>query len=264
MTQSEHESNQVDLPKEKKPYPWYVVCFLSNEFCERFAYYGMRAILVIYLGSLGFDEDSCTAIYHAFVVGAYAWPLLGASLADGYFGRYKVILWFSLIYVLGMGLQAFSSLPFLSPADQTFKTTNAIICICALLLIGLGTGGIKPCVSTLGGDQFEDDDEDGREFFFNMFYLSINVGSLISEFLTPKIRGISCGEVLGYKDSCYFIAFLIPAVLMGVALLVFIAGTKWYVIKPPSGDNIFKLHLQTIHYALWSKQGCCVIVFSKK
>ena len=240
MTQNEHESNQqdqVDLPKEKKPYPWYVVCFLSNEFCERFAFNGMSAILVIYLGSLGFDEDSCTAIYHAFVVGAYAWPLLGASLADGYFGRYKVILWFSLIYVLGMGLQAFSSLPFLSPADQTFKTTNAIICICALLLIGLGTGGIKPCVSTLGGDQFEDDDENGREFFFNMFYLSVNVGSLISEFLTPKIRGISCGEVLGYKDSCYFMAFLIPAILMGVALLVFIAGTKWYVIKGRAHEN---------------------------
>lgn len=212
----------------------------------------MRTILIIYLTALGFDDDSATAIYHAFVVGAYGWPLLGASLADGSLGRYKVILYFSIIYCIGMLVQSFSALPFLSPADANFKTTNAIICILALFLIGLGTGGIKPCVSTLGGDQFDDDDEKGREFFFNMFYISINIGSLISEFITPKIRGISCGS-LGWGDNCYFIAFLIPACLMVVALIVFVAGTKWYIVRPPSGDNVFWLHLKTIHYGLWSK-----------
>ena len=244
--------SDTESAKEKRPFPWYVVCFLGNEFCERFAYYGMRAILIIYLSSLGFDDDAATAIYHAFVMGAYAWPLLGSALADGYFGRYKVILWFSVLYVIGMLVQSFSALPFLSP-DDGFKTTNAIICLLALFLIGLGTGGIKPCVSTMGGDQFEDDDEKGREFFFNLFYISINVGSLISEFITPKIRGISCGS-LGIGDNCFFIAFLIPAILMGVALLAFVAGTKWYIVKPPAGDNIFWLHLKCIHYGVWGKK----------
>ncbi|CAH3158463.1 unnamed protein product, partial [Porites evermanni] len=66
---------------------WYI---LGNEFCERFSYYGMHAILVIYLTQmLKMDDDSATAIYHAFNMLCYFSPLFGAMLADSLLGKYK-------------------------------------------------------------------------------------------------------------------------------------------------------------------------------
>ncbi len=85
-----------------------------------------------------------------------------------------------------------------------------------LVIIALGTGGIKPCVSALGGDQFVRPQQDKQlEQFFSVFYFSINAGSFISHFVTPILRqDVHCiGE-----DSCYSLAFGLPALLMIVAI----------------------------------------------
>jgi len=84
-----------------------------------------------------------------------------------------------------------------------------------LVIIAFGTGGIKPCVSAFGGDQFVLPQQERQlEAFFSVFYFSINAGSLISTFVTPILRSGSCfGE-----DSCYSAAFGLPAVLMTVAV----------------------------------------------
>lgn len=79
-----------------------------------------------------------------------------------------------------------------------------------LFLIALGTGGIKPCVSAFGGDQFIlPQQERYLAMFFSLFYFSINTGSLISTLLTPVLRETQC-----FGGDCYFVAFLVPAVLM--------------------------------------------------
>lgn len=84
-----------------------------------------------------------------------------------------------------------------------------------LLLIAFGTGGIKPCVSAFGGDQFVlPQQEDQLQKFFSIFYFAINSGSFISTFLTPILRETSCYE----QDSCYSLAFGVPAILMVVAI----------------------------------------------
>lgn len=84
-----------------------------------------------------------------------------------------------------------------------------------LFLIALGTGGIKPCVSSFGGDQFVlPQQEKQLVSFFSIFYFSINAGSLVSTFLTPIIRTEAC---LG-RDTCYPLAFGIPAILMITSL----------------------------------------------
>ena len=116
-------------------------------------------------------------------------------------------------------------------------TLNDVLTYIALLVIAIGTGGIKPCVSSLGGDQFADN-EVGREQvagFFSLFYASINAGSLLSTFISPILREeVECFD----REDCFFIAFLIPAILMFVAILAFLFGKSYYITNKPSG-NIF-------------------------
>lgn len=88
--------------------------------------------------------------------------------------------------------------------------------ILALFLIAFGTGGIKPCVSAFGGDQFKlPEQEKYLGYFFSIFYFSINAGSLISTFFTPMLRG----EVSCFGDNtCYSLAFGVPGLLMMVSV----------------------------------------------
>ena len=85
-----------------------------------------------------------------------------------------------------------------------------------LLVIAVGTGGIKPCVSAFGGDQFVRPQQDRQlEQFFSIFYFAINVGSLISTFLTPILReDVKCFG----QQFCFPLAFGVPAILMIVAV----------------------------------------------
>ncbi|KPJ03190.1 Peptide transporter family 1 [Papilio xuthus] len=106
--------------------------------------------------------------------------------------------------------------------------------ILALLLIAFGTGGIKPCVSAFGGDQFKlPEQERYLGYFFSLFYFSINAGSLISTFLTPILRAdVHCfGE-----NDCYSLAFGVPGLLMIVSIVFFVAGKRLYIIKNPAGN----------------------------
>lgn len=93
-----------------------------------------------------------------------------------------------------------------------FNFISRSFTIIALLLIAFGTGGIKPCVSAFGGDQFKlPEQERYLGYFFSLFYFSINAGSLISTFLTPILRAdVKCfGE-----NDCYSLAFGVPGMLM--------------------------------------------------
>jgi solute carrier family 15 oligopeptide transporter 1 len=85
-----------------------------------------------------------------------------------------------------------------------------------LFIIGVGTGGIKPCVSAFGGEQFVRPQQDKQlEQFFSYFYISINAGSLLSTLLTPILReDIQCFG----QNSCFPLAFGVPAVLMIIAI----------------------------------------------
>ena len=104
-------------------------------------------------------------------------------------------------------------------------------------MIALGTGGIKPCVSSFGGDQFAPEQKNELKQFFSMFYLSINAGSLISTYLTPVLRqDVKCFS----RNDCYPLAFGVPAILMILAVGLFILGrfvTK-YIMVPPQKENI--------------------------
>lgn len=116
--------------------------------------------------------------------------------------------------------------------------------IVGLLLIAIGTGGIKPCVSAFGGDQFKlPQQEKQLQQFFSLFYFAINSGSLISTFLTPVLReDVKCLD----QDTCYPLAFGVPAVLMIVS-----------VCKYKQLGNIYS----TIEYRILANTLCkCTLV----
>lgn len=213
----------------KTGYPSAVWYILGNEFCERFSYYGMHAILVIYLTQmLKMDDDSATAIYHAFNMLCYFSPLFGAMLADSLLGKYKTILYVSIIYAIGNVTVAITSIP---AVLARVKTVGPMI---GLLLIALGTGGIKPCVSAFGGDQFSASQEHLLQSYFSIFYFAINLGSLLSMIVTPILRGdVSC-----FGHDCYMLAFGVPALLMILSIALFVCGRNKYKKVPPEGNIV--------------------------
>jgi solute carrier family 15 (oligopeptide transporter), member 1 len=110
------------------------------------------------------------------------------------------------------------------------------VTIIGLVLIAIGTGGIKPCVSAFGGDQFKIPEQAKQlATFFSLFYFAINAGSLISTYLTPVLRqDVHC---FGQHD-CFSLAFGVPGVLMVVSIFIFMFGRLFYVVKKPSGNMI--------------------------
>ncbi|XP_051937619.1 solute carrier family 15 member 1 [Hippocampus zosterae] len=220
-------------------YPLSIFFIVVNEFCERFSYYGMRAVLVLYFKYfLRWDDDMSTSIYHTFVALCYLTPILGAIVADSWLGKFKTIIYLSIVYTLGQVAMAVSAIHDITdtdkdgtPDDMTFHVVMSMV---GLFLIALGTGGIKPCVAAFGGDQFSDNQEKQRRTFFSVFYLCINGGSLLSTIITPILRAQECG--IHTKQSCYPLAFGVPAALMVVALVVFIAGSGMYYKAEPQGN----------------------------
>lgn len=233
-----------EVEDKKLKYPKSIFFIVSNEFCERFSFYGMRTVLTLYLkDKLKYGDNTATAIYHAFVMMAYFFPLMGAILADSWLGKFRTIFYLSIIYAAGQILLTLTAAPIIGLPPTIFSFIG-------LILIAIGTGGIKPCVVAFGGDQFTlPQQAKYLSIFFSIFYFSINFGSLISSFLTPLLRSnVTCfGET-----SCYSLAFLVPAVLMTLSVVIFVLGRPLYKIKNPTSNAIVDVS-KCISHAIYMK-----------
>ena len=212
-------------PLDQKGMPAGIPYIIGNEAAERFSFYGMRTILVVFMtqylmGTGGVldpmsDEDA-KGWYHLFVSAVYFTPLLGAILADVWWGKYKTILLLSLVYCAGH----------LALALDDTRVGLAI----GLGLIALGAGGIKPCVSAHVGDQFGHGNRGLISRTFGWFYMAINVGAFVSTLLTPWLL----------KHYGPHWAFGVPGVLMALATFMFWAGRNKFVHVPPSGKGFLR------------------------
>jgi len=224
------------LPTNK--YPPGIPYIIANEAAERFSFYGMKAALAIflanYLGILGGDnysETKATVVVSWFNTAVYLTPLLGALIADTFFGKYRTIMTLSIVYCLGhlclalMGIGGFVQLWLLS----------------GLGLISLGAGGIKPCVSAHVGDQFGTGNQHLITKIFNIFYFSINFGAVISNLLIPWVL----------KWYGPHLAFGIPGILMALATIFFWMGRTKFAHIPAKGAPFLS--------ELFSKEGLSVI-----
>ncbi|CAH8379582.1 unnamed protein product [Eruca vesicaria subsp. sativa] len=217
---------------------------LVTECCERLAYYGLSTNLVNYIEKhLSMGNVAASNSVTNWSGTCYATPLIGAFLADAYLGRYWTIASFVVVYICGMTLLTLTAtVPGLTPTcnGETCHATEGqtAITFIALYLIALGTGGIKPCVSSFGADQFDDTDEEEKESkssFFNWFYFVINVGAMIASTVLVWIQ-MNVGWGWGFG---------VPTVAMAVAVLLFFAGSKFYRLQKPGGSPITRM-LQVI------------------
>ncbi len=193
---------------------------VANEAAERYSFYGMRAILVIFMtrylaGATGqlelMTDDEAKTWFHVFVTAVYSFPIVGAILSDAFLGKYRTILLLSLVYCLGH----------LTLAIDDTRVGLGI----GLGLIAVGSGGIKPCVSAHVGDQFGRTNANLLPRVFGWFYFAINVGALAS---------ILFAEPLLHRFGPS-VAFGVPGVLMAIATLAFWLGRNHFVHIPPGG-----------------------------
>lgn len=191
--------------------PRQIKFIVGNEACERFSYYGMLSILTLYLSNtMRMGGDRATQTVHLFATAVYFLPLLGGWLADRFLGKYWTILSLSLFYCAGH-------------AALALFEGNLWGIYLGLGLIALGAGGIKPCVSAFVGDQFREDDHHTLRKVYGLFYASINLGAFFGPLLIPLLR-----DRAGYSW-----AFALPGAFMALATVIFWAGRRHYVIKPP-------------------------------
>ncbi len=196
-------------------YPKGIKYIVWNEAAERYSYYGMKSILVIFLTTyLMIDKATALGDYHLFAGLCYFFPVIGAYVSDRFLGKYKTILFLSIVYCIGH--------LFLALFEHSYMGFYT-----GLMLIAVGSGGIKPCVSAHVGDQFVKGQEDKLKKIFDLFYFMINFGSFFSTMITPWTLN-------AYGPG---IAFGVPGVLMAIATLIFWLGNRTYVHIPPTGKQ---------------------------
>lgn len=195
--------------------PRQIPYIIGQEGCERLTFYGMRNILTPFLITfLLLSKAESKEVFHSFVIGVYFFPVLGGWISDRFFGKYRTILWFSLIYCAGLFLLAGM------PDNRNAFYTG-------LFLIALGAGGIKPLVASFVGDQFDERTKHLAKKVFDAFYWIINFGSFFGSFFMPIALATWGPQV----------AFGIPAILMIVATIVLWAGRNMYVMVPVAPAN---------------------------
>jgi POT family proton-dependent oligopeptide transporter len=236
---------------------------IGNEAAERFSYYGMNAILTIFMTKYLTDKmghlstmpaANAEAWYHTFVSALYFLPLFGAILADAVFGKFRVVLALSIVYCGGHFTLAMMGTPVAHMIEPRY------VLAIGLLLIAVGAGGIKPCVSTNVGDQFGESNKHLLTRVFNWFYFSINFGSAFSTLLIPwLLEPYKVSADLAAKLSPSLVNFLesprlhspdvafgLPGIFMAIATVIFWLGRNKFVHIPPTG---FKNYMREIFNA---------------
>jgi len=212
------------LTEKAPPGIWHI---LTNEAAERFAYYGMSFILFTFmteylLGPNGqkmpMNASDAKSYYHLFKAANYAFPIIGALMSDIWLGKFRTIIWFSVLYCVGLVVLIL---------DQTTRGLFA-----GLFLVAMASGIIKPCVSANVGDQFGVKNKHLMAKIYNWFYFAINLGAYVGPLLTPLL--------LYNKDFGPRWAFGLTAVMMVFALIAFWAGSKRYVHIPAAGIGFVK------------------------
>jgi POT family proton-dependent oligopeptide transporter len=182
-----------------------------TEMWERFSYYGMRALLILYMvGSvqqpgLGFGEKRAATIYGAYTMLVYLMGIPGGFIADRWLGHYRAVLIGGIIIACGHFSMAVPGMPFF---------------FAGLGLIVLGTGLLKPNVSTIVGTLYSKDDS-RRDAGFSIFYMGINLGA----FIAPLITGY-----LGQRINWHF-GFAAAGVGMTLGLIQYVAGKKYLLAR---------------------------------
>lgn len=218
------------VPEDTPGMPSGIPFIVGNEAAERFSYYGMLAILYAFMTKYITDAggadahmttEDATAWVHTFKAANYFFPILGAIVADVFFGKYMTIMSLSMVYCAGHAVLAL--------LDAHTGIDPKVLLGSGLFLIALGSGGIKPCVSAHVGDQFGPTNKHLLQKVFGWFYFSINFGAFFSQLLCPWL--------LNNPKYGPAYAFGIPGIFMGIATFMFWLGRHRFAHIPAGGSE---------------------------
>jgi POT family proton-dependent oligopeptide transporter len=182
---------------------WFV---FWGELAERASFYGMKALLVLYMiDKLGYTDANSSTVASFFTAACYLLPIAGGYIADRWLGKFRTIIYFAIPYIIGHIILG--------------SFTSEVGLYIALALLAGGSGSIKPNISTLMGRMYE---EQGKSHLlsqaFSWFYMAINIGAASTMTTLPFIR-----DHYGYS-----VAFMAPTIMMALSLGVFYLGKKHY------------------------------------
>ncbi|KAF2874955.1 di/tri peptide transporter 2 [Massariosphaeria phaeospora] len=253
-----HDLIQGTLPTEEEkrtlrhvgePLPKAAFLVAIVELCERFTYYGASGIFQNYVqrprdgslgrGALGMGHKGATGLTTFFQFWCYVTPILGAIIADQYLGKYNTILIFCVVYIVGLLILTTTSIPAALAHGSGIGGFVA-----AIIVIGLGTGGIKSNVAPLIADQYRrrqmaisTDPKTGERIIIDpaitiqriymVFYWCINIGALAT-LPTPYME----------RDVDFWSAFLLCLCVFMVGTITLVLGRKVYIVRPPQGSVI--------------------------
>jgi len=203
----------------KHPKGLYILFF--TEMWERFSYYGMRAILTLYMVTkaagnnpgLGWDDAFALSIYGWYTMAVYVMSIPGGIIADRWLGQKKTVLWGGVLLVCGHSVLAI----------------DAIWAFAAgLILIVLGVGGLKPNISTMVGGLYKEGDPK-RDHGFTIFYIGINIGAFLAALVVGGV-----GEIYGWHYG-----FGLAGIGMTLGLVQYLYGQKYLkgVGEPPDAKK---------------------------
>lgn len=212
-----------------KGHPKGLYILFFTEMWERFSYYGMRAILTLYMitevtkdnPGLGWDNVFALSIYGWYTMAVYVMSIPGGIIADRWLGQKRTVLYGGILLVFGHSILAID-------ATWAFAT--------GLALIVLGVGGLKPNISTMVGGLYREGDP-RRDHGFTVFYIGINIGAFLASLVVGGV-----GEIYGWHYG-----FGLAGIGMALGLLVFLYGHKYLknVGDPPKLRTDTKTQIKT-------------------
>ena len=238
-----------------------------TEMWERFSYYGMRAFLILYMVHvLHFDDQRAGEWYGTYTGSVWLAAIFGGVIADNWLGHYKSVLLGGIIIALGHFTLAFHPLPFFFAGQS---------------LIVIGTGLLKPNVSTIVGSLYDEADE-RRDAGFSLFYMGINVGAFIGPFiagtLAQKVNwhlGFACagvGMTLGLIQYVLGRHRLAPAAArLGVQRRDHAATSKREAAPPLTATDwkrmaavVFFFMVASLFWGAYEQAGSTLILFADR
>ncbi|KAI5287472.1 hypothetical protein KEM54_005979 [Ascosphaera aggregata] len=242
---TDYEKRTLVHVGERLPLSAFLVAIV--ELCERFTYYGMQGLFQNYIqrpldgperGALGMGHQGATGLTTFFQFWCYVTPISGAIIADQYLGKYNTIMIHCIIYMVGLLILVCTSIP--KSLEHGAGLGGFIV---AIIIIGIGTGGIKSNVSPLIADQYGrrrmaiGRDKQGNRVIIDpaiaiqriymIFYGCINIGSL-SLLATPYME----------RDIGFWSAYLMCLCVFVLGTVILALGRKFYVVRPPQGSII--------------------------
>jgi len=226
---------------------------IVTEFFESLTYFGYAGSLVLFFQTrLKYSNAQADVQFSAWSGLCYLNSILGGYIADSLLGRYKTIIFFLVLYIIGSVLLIVA----VAPLPPQYESSVVALTFVSIYLISFGTGGMKSSISTVGADQFDANYERDRiekESYFNYFYWMINLGALISFTVVAYICQYGI-HGLGGTQWSFFLGFMICLMSTAASIVTFTAGTKKYKLRKPDNSTL-EISLKIMYEALWIKGG---------